>query len=153
MYSAHNIVRTHPRLLAAIVAGIFVWLVLPLQWTPVVRVLVGWNVTVWLYLGLMGWLMMRASQLKVRCIAEQEDQSAVAILAIMSMAAIVSMIAIVFELSTVKGLPFQPSHGSLRIHRGNCIGFMVPRRNPVHFSLCAYLLQVAHSATGAQFSG
>jgi uncharacterized membrane protein len=106
MHSVHNIVRTHPRLLAAIVAGITVWLALPLQWTPVVRALIGWNVTVWLYLGLMGWLMMRASHFRVRSIAEQEDQGAVVILAIMSMAAIVSMIAIVFELSTVKGLPF-----------------------------------------------
>ena len=70
------------------------------------RALIGWNVTVWFYLFLMAWLMMRASHVRVRNIAEQEEKSAVAILAIMSIAAIVSIVAIVLELSTTKGLSF-----------------------------------------------
>lgn len=106
MHPAHKIVLAHPRLIGAIVAGTAVGLMLPLQWHPVVRTLVGWNVTVWLYLVLMGWLMMRASHVRVRKIAEQEDQSAGVILAIMSIAAIVSIAAIILELSTVRGLPF-----------------------------------------------
>ncbi|HEX7455623.1 MAG TPA: DUF1345 domain-containing protein [Gallionella sp.] len=106
MHPAHKIVRAHPRLIGAIVAGIAVGLALPLQWHTVVRTLIGWNVTVWLYLVLMAWLMMRASHVRVRNIAEQEDQSAGVILAIMSIAAIVSIAAIILELSTVRGLPF-----------------------------------------------
>ena len=105
MYPIHKIVRAHPRLIAAIIAGSIVGLALPAQYELVLRVLIGWNVTVWCYLGSMGWLMMRASHARVRRIAEQEDQSAVVILAIMSIAAILSMAAIVLELSTVKGLP------------------------------------------------
>jgi uncharacterized membrane protein len=105
MYPIHKIVRAHPRLIAAIVAGIIVGLALPAQYELVLRILIGWTVTVWCYLGSMGWLMMRASHARVRRIAEQEDQSAVVILAIMSIAAILSMAAIVLELSTVKGLP------------------------------------------------
>jgi uncharacterized membrane protein len=54
----------------------------------------------------MGWLMMRASHVRVRNIAEQEDKSAVVILAIMSIAAIASIAAIILKLSTIKGLPF-----------------------------------------------
>jgi len=105
-YPIHKIARTRPRLASAIVAGIGVWLALPWQWSSVTRALIGWNVTVWFYLCLMGWLMMRASHVRVRNIAEQEDKSAVAILAVMSIAAIVSIAAIILELSTVKGLPF-----------------------------------------------
>jgi uncharacterized membrane protein len=104
MLMIHQIVRARPRLIISIIAGIGIGLVIPSQWNPVGRILIGWNVTVWSYLSLMGWLMMRASHAKVRMIAEQEDKSAVVILAIMSVAAIVSLAAIVLELSTVKEL-------------------------------------------------
>ena len=104
MHPIHKIVRAHPHLTSAIVAGIVVGLALPWQWNPVMRALIGWNVTVWLYLCLMGWLMMRASYVSVRNVAEQEDKSAVVILVIMSIAAIVSIVAIILELSTVQGL-------------------------------------------------
>ena len=106
MHPAHKIVHTRPRLTSAIVVGIVVWLVLPGQWNPVTRALIGWNVTVWLYLCLMAWLMMRASHVRVRRIAEQEDKSAVIILAIMSIAAIVSIAAIILELASIKDLPY-----------------------------------------------
>jgi uncharacterized membrane protein len=104
MYLFHRIVRTRPRLTSAIFAGIVFGFALPWQWNPVTRALVGWNVTVWSYLCLMGWLMMRASHVRVRNIAEQEDKSAVVILAIMSIAAMVSIAAIILELSTIKDL-------------------------------------------------
>ncbi len=107
MFPAHKIIRTRPRLITAIVAGMIIGLLLPMQWSVVVRGLIAWNVTVWFYLGLMGWLMMRANHVRVRSIAEQEDQSAGVILAIMSIAAIVSVAAIVLELSTIKGLSSQ----------------------------------------------
>jgi uncharacterized membrane protein len=105
MHPIQNIARTRPRLTSAIVAGICVGLALPWQWNPVTRALIGWNVTVWLYLCLMGWLMARASPARVRTIAEQEDKSAGVILAIMSIAAIVSIAAIILELSAVRSLP------------------------------------------------
>ena len=104
MHPIHKIVRTRPRLTSAIVAGIVVGLALPGHWNFVTRALIGWNVTVWLYLCLMAWLMMRASHVRVRKIAEQEDKSAVVILAIMSIAAIVSIAAIILELTSIKDL-------------------------------------------------
>lgn len=105
MHPIHKVVRTRPRLSIAIIAGLIVWLVLPGVWNPVTRGLIGWNMTVWSYLSLMAWLMMRANHVRVRNIAEQEDKSGVVILSIMSIAAIVSLAAIVLELSTLKGLP------------------------------------------------
>lgn len=104
MHTIRQFVRTRPRLATAIGAGAVVGLALPLHWSPVTRALVGWNVTVWFYLCLMGWLMMRASHARVRAIAEQEDRGAIVILAAMSIAAIVSFAAIILELSTVKNL-------------------------------------------------
>ena len=106
MFAIHQLVGTRPRLAIAIGAGVVVGLALPLQLSLVARALIGWNVTVWFYLCLMGWLMMRASHARVRTIAEQEDRGAVAILAVMSIAAIGSLAAIILELSTVKSLSF-----------------------------------------------
>ena len=50
--------------------------------------------------------MMRASQTRVRSLAEQEDKSAAAVLAILSVAAMISMAAIVLELTGVRELSF-----------------------------------------------
>jgi uncharacterized membrane protein len=104
MHPVHHFVRTRPRLSTAIVAGIATGLALPAQWSPITRALIGWNLTVWSYLLLVGWLMIRASHARVRTIAQQEDKRAVAVLAIMSLAAIASLAAIILELSTVKDL-------------------------------------------------
>ncbi|WP_019140136.1 DUF1345 domain-containing protein [Noviherbaspirillum massiliense] len=97
--------RNRPRLMAALGLGILLALLLPGDWQPITRALAGWNVAVWSYIGLMGWLMIRADHAMVRRIAEQENEGAVAVLAILSLAATVSLVAIVFELSSSKGSP------------------------------------------------
>jgi uncharacterized membrane protein len=78
--------------------------VLPPQWEALTRAMVAWNVTVWLYLVLVSWLMLRANHERVRRIAEQEDRGAVVILVIMSVAALVSLAAIVLELADARTL-------------------------------------------------
>jgi uncharacterized membrane protein len=112
MHVIHRFVRSRPRLITALVAGIGAGLALPAQLSPVTRSLIGWNLTVWSYLLLMGWLMMHASHARIRTIAEQEDKGAIAVLAIMSFAAIASLAAIILELSTVKELSL--SHRLIR---------------------------------------
>ena len=95
---------TRPRLAIAVTLGVVSSLLIPSQMQLVSRILTGWNITVWSYLCLMGWLMLHASHARIRSIAEKEDRSAVAVLSIMSLAAIASLAAIVFELSTLKEL-------------------------------------------------
>ena len=70
----------------------------------ITRVLIWWNIGVWAYMVLVGWLMMRASHVRIRKIAEREDKAGVAVLAVMSLAAALSLMAIVMELASTKNL-------------------------------------------------
>lgn len=69
MISLHQTIRARPRLAFAVAAGLLIELVIPPHWNPVTRVLIGWNTTVWSYLCLMVYLMIRASHDKVRLIS------------------------------------------------------------------------------------
>jgi uncharacterized membrane protein len=100
-----RLIHNRPRLFIALGIGLLISLLLPTDWPTVTRALTGWNLAVWSYLLLMGWLMLRASHARVRKIAEQEDETAVLILAIVSVCAVLSVAAIVVELSTVKDMP------------------------------------------------
>ena len=86
-------------------AGLALALLLPPQVHFVTRALSGWNFAVWSYLVLIAWLMFRADHQRVRQIAEQEDETAVAVVAIVSVAAILSLAAVVIELTAIKNLP------------------------------------------------
>lgn len=91
-----------PRLVAAVVAGVLVWLALPAQWTSSSRGLVAWNVALWPYLASMAWLMLHSKPLQVKRIAEQEDASSAVILTVVCTAAVLSLFAIVAQLSQAK---------------------------------------------------
>jgi uncharacterized membrane protein len=106
MLALGRFTRNRPRLTTALLAGLIVGLVLPDQWQLVTRILAGWNIAVWSYLILMGWVMTHADHERVRKIAEQEEENAIAVLVILSICASLSIIAIIFELSTIKGSPF-----------------------------------------------
>lgn len=104
MQTISRFIRTRPRLITAIAFGISLGLLVPEQVNVVTRVLIGWNVTIWFYLCLMGWLMIHASHARIRTIAAKEHQGAIAVLAIMSVASLASLAAIVLELSVLKHL-------------------------------------------------
>ncbi len=95
----------HLRLTLALLTGSAAIFALPESWLWITRILVGWNIAVWSYLCLMGWLMLHADHARVREIAEQEDESAVAVLVIMSLSAIASLAAIILELVAAQELP------------------------------------------------
>ncbi len=105
MQAIHHFVKARPRLSTAIFAGMASgWLLPATFFSPLTRALLGWNVTIWSYLCLMAWLMASASHARVRKIAAREDEGAVGILAVMSVAALASLAAIVMELSALKDL-------------------------------------------------
>lgn len=97
MQSLRDFARRRPRLVTATCAGLLVaWALPDLQF--ITRALTAWNVAVWSYLAFVGVLMARATHQQVRRIAAQEERSAVAVLAILSVAAVISVAAIVMEL-------------------------------------------------------
>lgn len=95
--------RVHPRLAAAVAAGIAAALLAPAGLGWVTRALLGWNVTVWLYLLLVGWMMWHAEHGHLRRTALAQAESAGTVLAIVTLAALVSLLGIVVELSAAKG--------------------------------------------------
>ena len=104
MFSIKNFIHTRPRLSLTFFLGLLVTFLLPGNFDWMTRALFGWNVAVWGYLILMGWLMSCANHDSVNKIAQQEHEGAVAILVILSVAATASLVAIIFELSNMKGL-------------------------------------------------
>ncbi|WP_188567469.1 DUF1345 domain-containing protein [Undibacterium terreum] len=105
MMSMPQVLHTRPRLIFTFLLGIIVVFVTPAAWGWVSRALLGWNVAVWSYLVLVGWLMSCANHESVREIAEREDESAFTVLVILSTAATISLLAIIYELAQLKGLP------------------------------------------------
>jgi len=103
----HRVVHSRPRLVIGIVAGIACGLLLPGAIGLVTRIMLAWNVTVWSYLGLIAWLMARAPQSRVREVARREDENAIAVVAIVSLAAVLSVAVIILELGNIKDLPAQ----------------------------------------------
>jgi len=103
----HRLLRSHHhlRLGIAMLTGSAAVFALPAAWLWITRILAGWNIAVWSYLCLMAWLMLHADHAKVRKIAEQEDEGAVAVLAVMSICAVASLAAIILELAVTRGLP------------------------------------------------
>ncbi len=70
--------------------------------TPVTRALLGWNIGVWLFLGLIGWMMLRADEDKLRSRSIAQAEGALVVLCIVVAAATVSLGAVVVELAAAK---------------------------------------------------
>jgi uncharacterized membrane protein len=94
--------KSQPRLYVAAAVGMAVALLLPEapRWTT--RALLGWNVAVWLYLLLIGLMMLRADHGHLRRSAAAQAQGAAVVLGVVVAAALASVAAIVVELAAAK---------------------------------------------------
>jgi uncharacterized membrane protein len=95
-------VRSRPRLLIAVLVGLLAALLVPGINHAVTRSLLGWNVGVWLYLVLVGVLMLRADHEHLRRAAIAQSESAATVLTLVIVAAVASIVAIVLELAAAK---------------------------------------------------
>lgn len=103
MKNKNQFAKNHPRLILALAAGAVLAIFLPRSWSLVTRVLTGWNAGIWAYLFLIGWVMVRTSASRtVRKFAAREDNSAMTVLVMLSVAAGLSLVAIVYELASAK---------------------------------------------------
>jgi uncharacterized membrane protein len=96
--------RVRPRLFIALVMGIAVGWFLPASWAArdVTRLIIGWNVGVWAYLAMAGWMMARSDPRQIQRRAKDQDEGAATILSLVVLAALASLGAIVAELSVAK---------------------------------------------------
>jgi uncharacterized membrane protein len=69
----------------------------------VTRSLLGWNVGVWLFLALIGVMMLRADHDRLRRNAIAQAEGAGTVMGVVIVAAVVSIVAIVIELSAARG--------------------------------------------------
>lgn len=94
--------RAHPRLLLAMAVGAIAGWLLPGTHGVVTQGLVGWNVTVWLYLMLSAVMMFRADHARLRRVAVAQAEAASTVLGIVILAAVVSLLGVVAELMVGK---------------------------------------------------
>jgi uncharacterized membrane protein len=99
-----GIIHTRPHLSLAIALGAVVGPLLPQAWPLLARLLTGWNIVVWSYLLMMGWMMVRADQHDIKRAACRQDERGPVILATLSVAIMISLAAIVSQLSALKDL-------------------------------------------------
>ena len=104
--------RARPRLAGSMLVGLAVAVLLPFPSSLVTRALLGWNVSAWLYLVLVGWMMLQADHHRLRRTALAQAEGAATVLAIVSAACIASLLGIVAELSAAKqpGAPHALPH-------------------------------------------
>jgi len=98
----HKLLRFHPRLWIAVIAGDTAFFLLPAHWSPISRVLVSWNCGVVLFLvSIYLWMAsLTAEQICSRY--DEEDSSATFILVLVTLAALLSLVAIVEPLATLR---------------------------------------------------
>jgi uncharacterized membrane protein len=95
--------KTRPRMAIATVVGILVGCLVPDVHLLVTRLLLGWNVSVWLFLILVGTMMLQSDHERLRRNAIAQAEGAAVVLALVTVAAIFSIVAILVELSAAKG--------------------------------------------------
>ncbi|HZT54740.1 MAG TPA: DUF1345 domain-containing protein, partial [Burkholderiaceae bacterium] len=66
------------------------------------RVLIGWNAGVWLFLVIVGWVMLQADHEHLRRTAIAQAEGAAAVLTLVTVAAAFSIVAIIVELAAAK---------------------------------------------------
>lgn len=94
----HRFISSRPYLVVALAVGVATGLFFTDQ-TWLRQALIGWNVTVWLYLVIIIPVMMRADHHRVREVAARQDESAAMVLSTMTIGIILTMAAVVSELS------------------------------------------------------
>jgi uncharacterized membrane protein len=98
MYRPVRVVYARPRTFIAVAVGIVAFFLLPGSLRLVTRMLVGWDITIALYLLLVYTMMLRSGLAHIRRNAVLQDDGRFLILLVIALGAFASIAAIVFEL-------------------------------------------------------
>lgn len=104
-----GLLRLRARMMTSLLAGAAAVLLAHGAAGMTFRALLGWNVSVWLYLALVAAMMLRADHAQLRRVAAAQAESAATVLAVVVLAALASLAGIVAELAVAK-VPGTP-HG------------------------------------------
>lgn len=95
--------RLRPRLLTAILVGSALATAWPGMMSLQTRLLIGWNLVVWIYLPLALWMMLgRAGSVDVQSRAQRLNEGVVTMLVLAALGALASMAAITLELQAAR---------------------------------------------------
>lgn len=99
-------IHAHKRLIISIFVGVAVALVLPHSFVhkTITRILLGWNVSTWLYLVLAAVMMVRSTPDCMRSRARTQDEGKIVLLVLVIITSIASLVAIAAELVIVKDM-------------------------------------------------
>ena len=109
-----RVIRARPRLAISTLIGMLIAIMCPSGWNLATRILIGWNVGVWLYLVLVYYLMASTEPRNIVARAATQDEGRFAILGLTVIAALATVGAIVFEIASTKTAD-QQSHLLLAI--------------------------------------
>ena len=101
-----RVLRSRPRLFIALVLGVLVFMVLPLDWVGHLasRLLVAWNCFALLYLALAAHMAVNASPAAMRRRALTQDEGRVFVLLLAMVASVAVLVAIASQLAAIKPL-------------------------------------------------
>ena len=127
-------------MVVGLVVGAFVAALIPLPLRSAVRLLVGWDCAIWIYLLLMWVEMARAHHDEVRAVATREDPSARLVMFVICVATVASIVAIVVELATAKNLGLGHEFAHYALTGLTMIGawFLIPTIFTRHYARLYY---------------
>jgi uncharacterized membrane protein len=105
-----RVIRARPRLFISTVVVLTVVLLTPAEWRPAMRLLVGWDIGLAIYLALTWHMMWQADVHHIRRRARTQDEGSIAVLMLTAIAALASLGAILALLGTSEGVPRPPLH-------------------------------------------
>ena len=110
-----RIVRARPRLFTSALIGLLVIALCPSDWRLATRMLMGWDIGLALYLGLLLHMMAVAEVRHIRMRAKLQDEGQIAVLALTAIAALASLGAIVALLGMSEAGNRDPGHLALAL--------------------------------------
>lgn len=141
--------RLRPRLLMAVLAGSLLAALWPAEMAWPTRLLVGWNLVVWIYLPLVTWMMLgRVSTADVQQRARQVAEGVPVVLLLAVLGALASLAAITLELQAAKQMQ---QSGYLALAISTVAGSWLLL--PVEFALAYASIYHRHGAHGLEFPG
>ena len=141
--SLSKLFASRPRLFYALAVGIVAGVAIPLRHAdPIMHVLIGWNVAVYVFLVVIWIMMLRADDGDVCSFAKKQDEQGYVILIVLTLAAVMSLVAIVIELagaSTASGA--RSFH--IAIAASTVLGswFLIPTVFALHYAHQYYLAE------------